>query len=698
MHADPSGFRRILFVLTAIAAVSVLPAAQTEAVKPPRWVILVYGHADHNLSPSLVADLAEMSAEGSGERFTIVVQTDFDASEADSLEEDGLPEGLAVGGARMRILKAKEGENITVDVLEKLPEPDMDKPETLSAFLSWALETFPADRRGLVLWDHGGQWKGYGGDTQDGTREETGEILPAEVREALRKAMKGAGLEKWDFIGYDSCLMGGVEVLESVIGLTDVFIACPEIDFGDGWDYAAFFRALKQRPDAPPREIGVLEADTWKAQHLTDANPDDQVLAGHAVYDMTAWPGFEKALEGFTTALAEVGGDGLLALAAARLRATEYDISGMEDLGEPSEFVDVAAFARLASQAPGIPDSVVKASAGLEKAVNALVVRKVLGAAHSGGGGLSVWYPRTGKPYDFSELDADGDEADDDRAVRDVIAVAEEDFRKYQGGGLRVRAHWGGHLARVSESFLANADEELEIEDPAADPEEVLPLRPGESVSLPVRVIQGKAVWRLSASIVDTAFSPKDYEVTYLGEIASVPAAGPGLYTPRWDGRLPALVAGGRRAWLGTVTLVEGEQPVLVSNARYYAPRSRKGVDALLLTHVIGGKARLVGVLEAGDEETAPSALDVEPGGSLQPVYVTERRKGDDPDKWKVRITPAKERFTIPPEGLNGMNVTFDRVPPGTYYVDLQAEDVYGDTSEVVEKEVNVLEKDKPAD
>lgn len=45
----------------------------------------------------------------------------------------------------------------------------MGEPENLTRFLSYAAQNYPADRFGLILWDHGnGPLIGYGMDKQYG--------------------------------------------------------------------------------------------------------------------------------------------------------------------------------------------------------------------------------------------------------------------------------------------------------------------------------------------------------------------------------------------------------------------------------------------------------------------------------------------------------------------------------------------------
>ena len=44
----------------------------------------------------------------------------------------------------------------------------MDDPKVFKSFLDWAIKNYPAERYGLVMWNHGAQFVGFGGDSQDG--------------------------------------------------------------------------------------------------------------------------------------------------------------------------------------------------------------------------------------------------------------------------------------------------------------------------------------------------------------------------------------------------------------------------------------------------------------------------------------------------------------------------------------------------
>ncbi len=267
--------RLALISVIALAILTACPSPAASATNPPTWTVMIYGHGDHNLAPSLVDDMRTMETFGSSPGFNLIIQTDFDASQADDLEDGGLPPKLASGTTRFIVTKSANPEKITSKVLARLPEFNHDDPRTLSDFIAWAAKNYPADRYGLVLWDHGGQWEGFGGDTQDGTLEDTGAMTPAQVHDAIRDSTKAAGIAQFDFIAFDTCLMAGAEVLADMAGLTTLFIACPEIDYGDGWDYPASFGWLKNNPSAAMRDFGKQEAASWKKRHIQEDKPAD---------------------------------------------------------------------------------------------------------------------------------------------------------------------------------------------------------------------------------------------------------------------------------------------------------------------------------------------------------------------------------------------------------------------------------------
>jgi hypothetical protein len=649
------------WLLPAVSILILLPAASGQSPKRPAWTILIYGHADHSLSSQMAVDLRKMESTGSGPGFNIVVQADFDASVDEDNEDEGLPRALNRGTSRFLIAKSTNPELVGSRPVERLPELNHDDPNVLSEFIRWALKKYPADRYGLVFWDHGGQWEGYGGDEQDGTVEEPKGMSTAAIRSAVLEAMKSAGIKKWDFVAFDTCLMGGVEVLGDFADLTDIFIACPEIDYGDGWNYGPVLRWLKERPDAAMREFGIMEASLWKELHFTRDNEADRALAAHCVYDLTVYPAVQSAFSGFAAAISAAYAPSNLAIPRQRRLSIEYSLADVESLGEPTDYIDLGMFAGRFAADPKSPEPLRKSSRALVEAIEKLVIAKTLGSEKEGASGLSVWYP----------VDDEGE--------------AGEKFSAYRKLSVSNQTPWARLLQRVYE-IRQKQKKPPELKDPAK-PE--LTVKMGQPLKISVEVVRGPGAFFIHGALVDNSLGRRD-DFVYLGEVISREIEGIGKYPVEWDMRILTLPGEGRsHVYLGAFPKDTGND-LWVSYARYQAgPKARKR-KVILITQIKAGAARVLNMLDGSDDDAAPARIKARPGGKITPLYRLEIRKGDDPDEWKSGFFESKSTVAIPAGGLRDLRVAADPLPAGSYSLEIQVEDVYGYMSDAIEYDLTV--------
>ena len=119
------------------------------------WTIFIYGHADHNLTPSMIVDYQEMLAANLSSRVKVILAVDLDDSRL----------GSSLGTTVYEILG-----NGNSNLLSSSSEENFDDPAVLEAHMMTAFSSFPSKKRGVILWDHGGSWDGgFGGDHQNGT-------------------------------------------------------------------------------------------------------------------------------------------------------------------------------------------------------------------------------------------------------------------------------------------------------------------------------------------------------------------------------------------------------------------------------------------------------------------------------------------------------------------------------------------------
>ena len=237
------------------------------------WTVFVYGHGDHNLSPSLHVDIEEMKAATLRDNVTVVVLADFDASQgADH----------PTGSHWMKITKGM------VEKLETAPEADLDDPAVLTASIERAFKLAPADRHALVMWNHGGAWEGgFGGDTRDGATHKPGMMMP-QAAAAVRTGLEKAGVEYLDVLAFDTCLLGGMESAAEFVGIADVYIGNGELDYGDGLDYKALLTYLSEKPDTTYAALATADAAAYKAHHQRELI--DRLLHAHVALRLDALP------------------------------------------------------------------------------------------------------------------------------------------------------------------------------------------------------------------------------------------------------------------------------------------------------------------------------------------------------------------------------------------------------------------------
>ena len=120
---------------------------------------------------------------------------------------------LLAGGAESWRLGLSSGELSAIQlgsrgmrVLERFPLTSMGAPETLSSFLSWSVERFPAQEYALVFWNHGGgPMEGVCYDELFGRDH----LSLSELSEALEASPFGPE-RPLSWIGFDACMMASL--------------------------------------------------------------------------------------------------------------------------------------------------------------------------------------------------------------------------------------------------------------------------------------------------------------------------------------------------------------------------------------------------------------------------------------------------------------------------------------------------------
>jgi len=268
------GFKRNLYILLITLAAFALsgggsPKAQNTEVKP--YTILIYMNGSDLESDFGAAtdDLVEMLDSGLDSRNAHVVIL---TGGTKRWMNDAIPDGECV------IWELADGHLYEV---KSMGNRNMGNPETLRDFLRFGLAEFPAERIGLIMWDHGGgSIAGFGHDE----RFDNGTLTLLDMDWAFREA--ALHKRKLEFIGFDACLMATVEMAVLASKYAKVMIASEDTEPGDGWDYT-FLGVLNTHPRIDGFGMGKVIVDTFMDFFGADS---DEVLTLSVVDLMRVQP------------------------------------------------------------------------------------------------------------------------------------------------------------------------------------------------------------------------------------------------------------------------------------------------------------------------------------------------------------------------------------------------------------------------
>ena len=148
----------------------------------------------------------------------------------------------------------------------------MTKPETLADYIQFCAKNFPAERNILIFWDHGGgSLTGYGYDQKF---KNAGSM----TLDGIDKALKAGGV-KFDFIGFDACLMATAETALMCSDYADYLIASEESEPGIGWYYTNWLTKLSNNKGVSTLELGKQIVDDFVDVCAQKCRGQDTTLA-----------------------------------------------------------------------------------------------------------------------------------------------------------------------------------------------------------------------------------------------------------------------------------------------------------------------------------------------------------------------------------------------------------------------------------
>ncbi len=162
---------------------------------------------------------------------------------------------------------------------EERPLTSMADPDTLSHFIRWGAQKYPAEKFALVLWNHGG------GSATGIFIDElfNGEYMTLDL---LNQALEDGGVHM-EAVLFDACLMANLETASAIREHANWMIASEELVAGMGTAIGEWLQELYYVPVADGRLLGRWICDTTMIKYANTDNEQARDLLTWSVIDLS---------------------------------------------------------------------------------------------------------------------------------------------------------------------------------------------------------------------------------------------------------------------------------------------------------------------------------------------------------------------------------------------------------------------------
>ena len=409
-------------VATSAPSSSGSSASAGETAGGDTWTIMLYQDADDKiLEQDIYVDLNEAEKAGSGDGVNVVAQVD-------RFKAGYQGDGNWTSTRRYYITYDPDLSRVSSQVIEDLGEVNMADGQTLVDFVTWAVNNYPADKYAIILSDHGMGWPGGWSDPTSTSRSQsnlplaqvTGDnIFLMELDDALTQIRSETGIEKFELIGLDACLMSHIEVYTALAPHAYYAVASQETEPSLGWAYTSFLSALREKPAMTGGELGELIVKTYikDDQRIVDNQARAEMYSGGSIMnslfgpssaptaaqvsqqlsqtitltavDLGVLPELQQSVNDFSYTLQSAD---QRAIAQARSYAQSFTSIFGSDV--PGSYLDLGSLAQIVADRSNNAQ-VASASRAVLNALNNFVVAEKHGAKKPGALGVSIYFPNS---------------------------------------------------------------------------------------------------------------------------------------------------------------------------------------------------------------------------------------------------------------------------------------------------------------
>ena len=188
--------------------------------------------------------------------------------------------------------------NNKLQQVTQLSNASMGSQNTFESFLNWGLSTYPAEKTGIILWNHGGALDGccYDENYSDDS------LTNKECNNAFKNVFSKQNIsDKLEFVGYDCCLMQVQDIAEVNSHYFNYMVAAQESEAGEGWAYDTWLDDLYAKKDTKTILKAICDGFIKSYEETYgDYYDNDQTLS---VLDLSKIGAYKEAFESFANSV-----------------------------------------------------------------------------------------------------------------------------------------------------------------------------------------------------------------------------------------------------------------------------------------------------------------------------------------------------------------------------------------------------------
>ena len=426
----------------------------------PAWTVIVYSAADDEvLEENMWVDINEMEVVGSNPQMNIVVQMDRYAGAFTG-------DGDWTDTRRFLITQDSDLDHITSPVVQSVGEVDTGNPQTLIDFVTWAIQNYPAQKYALIMSDHGGGWTGGFSDMSTSAYSD---LSIPEIVSSIEQIRQNTGIDKFEMIGFDACLMGQIEVFGSLYPYSNYMVASEEVEPGYGWSYAAWLEQLAQNPSVNGAGLSQAIISTYVTNDIllsggrasADEIAQEESTTTLSAVESARMPDVIGAMNQFLSTITDL--DQSLVAEARTYTRSYFSLFGEEV--SPS-FIDLGNFAEVLTTLTDETE-IEQSAVQLQTAIDSAVVAEKHGINMSGSNGIAFHFPDSDLYY-YTELNAEFPPYYAESSSKFLELSVWDEFLAY---------HYTGEEFAPQEGFAVAPSRTAEIVAPGASQMSVAPIQ-----------------------------------------------------------------------------------------------------------------------------------------------------------------------------------------------------------------------------